>query len=528
MTAFARDDRARSRWQTRSSLARSGSGLGQVAELALGGGDDRAGDAVPRVAGAGGLDDRLAGRARAGPPGPRASPRARRRAGARRPGRPRRTATARASPGRPRASVRATSPSPEWLATTGSAPQAAASAATIPNASGNVLVTAIASAAGSRSASSAWSSRPANATRSRRPRRRGAVGVGVVERSRNAASCGSSRPSSARVARGGGEVAGGELRREPLEPLAERPEPDDQQPRPRLAREHERQRGQQQLDALGGDQLADEHDQPVARARRCRARPPPRRVAGERGHRSRRGRRVDLVGGRSRPRVSRARSRSRAPGPRGPRPARAARSGRRRRPAGRGGCGPAATGRPSRPTGSRRCGASRRARRGRPPGPRRANGRKRGYGLTVYSSALPWILTAYGTSAERRGRGSPGPSRGGWPARRPGRHALDDLAHGGHVGVQVAVDLGVAEVVERRAPRCPRSVGDVDRQQAADVGPVDGRARRGAPRAPDDQRAGVPVARRVDPVQRERRRAPGRAGAARGPPRTSAAPSSAL
>jgi len=49
---------------------------------------------------------------------------------------------------------RATSPIPEWFATTGSVPHAAASAATMPNASGNVLVTAMASAAGSSSASS--------------------------------------------------------------------------------------------------------------------------------------------------------------------------------------------------------------------------------------------------------------------------------------------------------------------------------------------------------------------------------------
>ena len=65
--------------------------------------------------------------------------------------------------------MRATSASPEWLATTGSVPQAAASAATIPNASGNVLGTAIASATGSTSTSSEWSSRPAQAIRSVMP-----------------------------------------------------------------------------------------------------------------------------------------------------------------------------------------------------------------------------------------------------------------------------------------------------------------------------------------------------------------------
>ena len=67
-------------------------------------------------------------------------------------------------------SVVATSPRPLWFATTGSAPQAAPSAATIPNASGNVLGTTIASVAGSRSASSAWSSRPAHTVRCAPPR----------------------------------------------------------------------------------------------------------------------------------------------------------------------------------------------------------------------------------------------------------------------------------------------------------------------------------------------------------------------
>ena len=48
-------------------------------------------------------------------------------------------ATAAAASGTARASVRVTSASPEWSDDTGSAPQAAASAATIPNASGKVL-----------------------------------------------------------------------------------------------------------------------------------------------------------------------------------------------------------------------------------------------------------------------------------------------------------------------------------------------------------------------------------------------------
>ncbi len=41
-----------------------------------------------------------------------------------------------------------------------------------------------------------------------------------------------------------------------------------------------------------------------------------------------------------------------------------------------------------------------------PSRPSRAYGMNRGYGLTVYSSALPWILTAYGTPACESARAS--------------------------------------------------------------------------------------------------------------------------
>ena len=80
-----------------------------------------------------------------------------------------------------------------------------------------------------------------------------------------------------------------------------------------------------------------------------------------------------------------------------PPPARAARSGRRRRPAGRGGCAPRSAGSS---ISAHRLSAVWREPTSTPRAPARpstAYGRKRGYGLTVYSSALPWILTAYGT-----------------------------------------------------------------------------------------------------------------------------------
>ena len=65
------------------------------------------------------------------------------------------------SPGSESASVRATSASPEWSAQTGRAPAEAASAATMPNASGKVLGTTIASLERTTWATSPYSSLPA-------------------------------------------------------------------------------------------------------------------------------------------------------------------------------------------------------------------------------------------------------------------------------------------------------------------------------------------------------------------------------
>ena len=81
-----------------------------------------------------------------------------------------------------------------------------------------------------------------------------------------------------------------------------------------------------------------------------------------------------------------------------------------------------------------------------------------------------------------------------------GPHALGDLAHRGHVALQVAVDLRVAEIRERPRLDPLVAVGHVDRQQPADVRAVDRRARRLAPRA-HLERAAVPVAGRVDPAR---------------------------
>ena len=100
--------------------------------------------------------------------------------------------------------------------------------------------------------------------------------------------------------------------------------------------------------------------------------------------------------------------------------------------------------------------------------------------------------------------------------RDVGPHALGDLAHGGDVALEVVVELGVGELGERLRLDPLVAVGDVDRQQAAEVGPVDRRPHRLAPRL-ERQRAAVPVPGGVDPVQLRTGRAPGRAGGPRGP-----------
>ena len=242
-------------------------GSGSDSELAAGGGDDAAGDAVPGVAGAGlaTIASRVAARRSSGAASQPDSASASCTTDV---GPTSKDSQSRASGGTTARSVRATSPIPEWFATTGSVPQAAASAATMPKASGNVLVIAIASAAGNRSATSSWASRPGERDASEPRRRFGA--------DRYVRAAGSSRPSSPRIARAASRSPSASAAASCLQPFPERPEADDQQPRARLAREHERPRRQQQLDALGRDQLADVDDEPVTGLRPCPAPRPPR------------------------------------------------------------------------------------------------------------------------------------------------------------------------------------------------------------------------------------------------------------
>ena len=87
--------------------------------------------------------------------------------------------------------------------------------------------------------------------------------------------------------------------------------------------------------------------------------------------------------------------------------------------------------------------------------------------------------------------------------RDVGPGARGDLADRGDVALEVGRELVLAEVLERARLDALVAVGHVDGQQPAEVGPVDGRARRVAAHL-ELQRAPVPVAGGVDPRERER------------------------
>ncbi len=82
---------------------------------------------------------------------------------------------------------------------------------------------------------------------------------------------------------------------------------------------------------------------------------------------------------------------------------------------------------------------------------------------------------------------------------RRGNH----IAHGRDVRIEITVELGVAQVGERLHLEALVAVEDVDREQPADVGAVNGDAA-GPPGIANLlhlEPATVPVADRVDPVQ---------------------------
>ena len=388
-------------------------GRGSSSRRPCGGGDHGPGDAVPRVALARHADDRLA---RAGAQvGRRLEPRREVLGQLRDRVRSDLERQPRAGPRADRGGQRARRPRPcrSGRRPPGSAPHDAASAATMPNASGNVLGIASASAAGSTSVSSSCSSRPAQWIRAAIPLGRGAVRRGLgAERVEERGQLGQLAPVLAAQRPGRVEVAARQRGGEPFERLAERAEADDEQARVRHAAEHERPGGEQQLDALGRDQLADVDDDPVAagveraerggglgrgaseRRRDVRAAPPAPSVL-----------RARLAGARGRP-PRRAR--------------RAARTGRRRRRAARGGSAPPGRARRAPPTGSPPVW---REPTSTPPAPARPfarGGQEARVRLdrVLQRAAVDLHGVRHAGAGERPARGSAGPSRGGWRARR--------------------------------------------------------------------------------------------------------------
>ena len=81
--------------------------------------------------------------------------------------------------------------------------------------------------------------------------------------------------------------------------------------------------------------------------------------------------------------------------------------------------------------------------------------------------------------------------------RHVGPRAGDDVADGGHVGLDVGGDLGVAALGERAGRHALVAVGDVDGQEVADVGPPGRHAHRLAQDL-DARRAALPGADGVD------------------------------
>ena len=423
----------------------------------LRGGDHGARHAVPGVALAG--DARRAPRAwrRAGPREPRARPRGSSASSRTAPG-PTSNASQRArgvgdaarrACGRPRRGR-------SGAATTGSAPQAAASAATMPNASGNVLGTAIASAAAA--------GRRARRGRAGRPRRSGRScarrgrPVGVAPRRRRATPgtprrCGSSR--AVLVARWRGPPRGRRASSAAASPRgpAEGAEADDQQPR-RAARARARAA------------------RPPAAARRpwrrsaCRrtpragrsgstwpAPPPPRPV--ERAN-------EDAVVGGLAPMAASALGSAASPA-RGRGRARAARSARRRRRAARGACGRATVGSS---IAAHRLSAVWREPTRIPRAPREALARVRQEARVRLDRVLERAaVDLHRVRARRpceRAREDQRAHHQVVGERDVGPHALGDLAHRGDVALHVALELGVGEVRERARLDPVVAVGDVD------------------------------------------------------------------
>ena len=122
------------------------------------------------------------------------------------------------------------------------------------------------------------------------------------------------------------------------------------------------------------------------------------------------------------------------------------------------------------PTATRRCGASRRG-----PSARLRQALPRP-GQEALRIALDDVLQRAAVDLHRVGHVAAQPAG---EDRRPhdevvgqrhvGPRARADVAHGGDVGLHVGLDLGVAALQQRARLEALVAVGDVDRQQAADV-----------------------------------------------------------
>ena len=135
--------------------------------------------------------------------------------------------------------------------------------------------------------------------------------------------------------------------------------------------------------------------------------------------------------------------------------------------------------------------------RSRTASPSRAKGRKRsGWGLTVYSSALPVNLDGVRHVGEgaREDRGAHDQMVG---EREVRPHTRGHLAHGGDVRVEVAPELRFVALCERAGFDALVDVGHVHGQQATDIGPINRAARVRAEFA-DTQLALLPVSDCVD------------------------------
>ncbi len=295
------------------------------------------------------------------------------------------------------------------------------------------------------------------------------------------------------------QLAGLQCLEDPFQALPEGPEADHQQACPGLALEHQREGRQQQVGALADDLLADERHQQVLlpHSRKRRAGLP--RVAGK------------GAAGCRRVRLGGALQKAGQDGHVGHRPAvlAGAEAGnvhaRRAEPGALGQVG----------VGDRPPQALARVARAHEHGPggRQPLAREAEEALRF---GLDGVLQRAAVDLDRVGRGLPerpgedhGPHHEVVGQRQLRGHEGGHLGHRFDVRLQVAAEVRVAQLGEGAGLQPLVAVGNVHRQQAADVGPVDRaaaaragpRPARGLPQAPGPEHPRVPVCSRVHEPQ---------------------------